>query len=542
MTRPRATRARLALAAVLLAVVAGVAAAVAVTGGPSEPAPATGAAAVVPADALAYVHLSTDGSRPAVKRALALAAQFPDLPLLAERLASRLRLIAPGGALSFAAGVRPWLGKEAAVALLNTAASTAAALVVLDVAHTAEAHAFLARAGIARAGAYRGVSLFGKPTGTELAFVSHYLVVGQDASVRAAIDVTNGRAPSLAANQAYQRAAATEPDGRVLDAYASAVGVRRLLIDRGGLLGALGVLLYNPALSGVALSLDATPPGAQLTIHTVLDPGLVQIGSRASAASFTPTLAGHLPASSTLALDVTDLARVAPRVLDAGATAGIAGGIGPLLSRLGAALRAQGVNVTQIEQLFSGETAIALAGGVGSGSNGGAPALVIVARTRNQAATVSELAQLEVPLAQLLSSVSSSANPGVIPSFTQRQIDGVTAHQLPIAPGLELDYAVFRGLVVVSTSLGGIGAVASTRDTLAASPAYRATLSARPSRVTSLLFLDFSQLLSLGEQTGLTRGAAFRALQADLAKVRAVGLVSTGGENDSTAELTLQIK
>ena len=70
------------------------------------------------------------------------------------------------------------------------------------------------------------------------------------------------------------------------------------------------------------------------------------------------------------------------------------------------------------------ETAIALAGGAGSGSNGGAPALVIVARTRNQAATASELAQLEVPLAQLLSSASSSANPGVIPSFTQRQIDG----------------------------------------------------------------------------------------------------------------------
>jgi hypothetical protein len=31
-----------------------------------------------------------------------------------------------------------------------------------------------------------------------------------------------------------------------------------------------------------------------------------------------------------------------------------------------------------------------------------------------------------------------------------------------------------------------------------------ATLASRPQRVTSLLFLDFSQLLSLGEQTGLT--------------------------------------
>ena len=121
-------------------------------------------------------------------------------------------------------------------------------------------------------------------------------------------------------------------------------------------------------------------------------------------------------------------------------------------------------------------------------------------------------------------------------------IDGVSAHQLSLGPGLELDYAVFRGLVVVSTSLSGIGEVADHPRSLASEPAYRATLQGRPNRVSSLLFLDFSQLLSLGEQTGLTRGAAFRALQADLAKVRAVGLASTSGENDSTAELTLQIQ
>jgi hypothetical protein len=540
----RAIRSRRALAAVVLAVLAaaGAAIAVAVSGGPSEPPPATGAAAVVPADALVYVHLSTDLSRPAVKRALALAARFGDLPLLAGRLADRLGVTGPGGALAFAAGVRPWLGKEAALALLDTGASRTATLIVLDVAHGGRARAFLAQAGISRVGAYRGVALFGGSRGTEFAFARHYLILGQDANVRAAIDVTNGGAPSLAGNQAYQRAAATEPDGRVLDIYASAVGVRRLLVERGGLLGGLGVLLSNPALSGVALSLDATAPGAQITIHTVLDPGLVQIGPRSSAAPFTPTLAGELPASSTLALDVPDLLRAAPRVLDAGATAGIAGAIGPLLSRLGAALRAQGVNVAQLERIFSGETAVALTGGVGGASNGAPPALVIVARTHDQAATASELAALEIPLAQLLSSASSSANPGVIPAFTQRQVDGVTAHQLPVAPGLELDYALFRGLVVVSTSLGGIGAVAATTHTLAGSPAYQATLSARPSKVTSLLFLNFSQLLSLGKQTGLIRGRAPTALRADLSRIRAVGLVSTGGENDSTAELTLQIQ
>jgi hypothetical protein len=73
------------------------------------------------------------------------------------------------------------------------------------------------------------------------------------------------------------------------------------------------------------------------------------------------------------------------------------------------------------------------------------------------------------------------------------------------------------------------------------STAYRATLSSHPQRVTSLLFLDFTQLLSLGEQTGLARSARLRALRADLDKIRAIGLDSTSGEADSTAELYLQI-
>jgi hypothetical protein len=144
-----------------------------------------------------------------------------------------------------------------------------------------------------------------------------------------------------------------------------------------------------------------------------------------------------------------------------------------------------------------------------------------------------------VPLAQLLANAGSST--GVEPAFTARTVDGVTVHRLPLASGFELDYAVFRGLVVISTSLDGIGAVASHAHTLAGDPGYRATLAGAPSRVTSLLFLEFSQLLSLAEQTGLTRGARFQALRSDLQKVGAVGLASTSGEADSTAELSLQI-
>jgi hypothetical protein len=59
--------------------------------------------------------------------------------------------------------------------------------------------------------------------------------------------------------------------------------------------------------------------------------------------------------------------------------------------------------------------------------------------------------------------------------------------------------------------------------------------------VTSLLFLDFSQLLSLGEQTGLVHGSFLRRLTPDLEQIRAAGASSTSGEADTTAELFLQI-
>ena len=48
-----------------------------VLNGLSQAGPDSGAAALVPADALAFVNVSTDAGRPEVKQALALAKAFP---------------------------------------------------------------------------------------------------------------------------------------------------------------------------------------------------------------------------------------------------------------------------------------------------------------------------------------------------------------------------------------------------------------------------------------------------------------------------------
>jgi hypothetical protein len=316
--------------------------------------------------------------------------------------------------------------------------------------------------------------------------------------------------------------------------------VRRLLVPQGGLIAAVGALLYQPTLTGVTLSLSAAPGGAKLRVHSTLDPNL-QPAAGPGTPQFTPTLDKVMPSGSLLLLDVTGLDRIASHMLQAGAAGGVVRGLGPLLSRLGSALQAEGVNVKSIESLFDGETAVAIGPATKGSKKGssGSPPLIIVTRTNHESATATQLASLEVPLSQLFPAPSSGS--GQVPQFADRLVNGVTAHQLSLAPGLELDYAVFRGLVVISTSLKGIGAVASHVRSLADQPSYSVALSSRPQQVSSLVFLDFNQLLSLAEQTGLFRGTRYRLLRPDLEKVRAVGLTSTRGEADSTAELFLQI-
>ena len=341
---------------------------------------------------------------------------------------------------------------------------------MLDVRDQAKAAAFVRAHGAIAAGSYRGTALLAYRTGLQLAFVSHYLVLGQDASVRAAIDVAGGRTSSLAASGVYQRAIAAEPPGRVLDAYASLAGVRRLLAPQGGVVGAIGSLLYQPALQGVALSLTPTAQGARMQIHSALDPSLTRLSPPATSV-FTPTLESVMPAGAILVFDVAGLDRVAPSVLNAGAAAGVAGGLGPLLSRLGTALTAEGVNVKQLTSIFHPETAAAIV------PHAGRPALVLVARTRNAAQTRTELASAEAPLEQLFTPTSSSG-PGKVPVFNDRAVDGITAHQLQLANGFELDYAVFRGLVVISTSLDGVAAIADRSHPLASDPGFRFALGA----------------------------------------------------------------
>ncbi len=145
--------------------------------------------------------------------------------------------------VDFATGIRPWLGKEAAFALLDTPAPRAPSLIVLDVA-TAPAQPFL-RAPARRPSASTTGSILGYRTGTELAFVKHYLVVGPDAS-RTRRDRRRNRTcrhspgPRLSAGG---RGRARRPRVRCVSRPPACAGAE----PRGGMIGAIAGLLAQPA-------------------------------------------------------------------------------------------------------------------------------------------------------------------------------------------------------------------------------------------------------------------------------------------------------
>jgi len=496
--------------------------------------PATGAAKFVPARVLAWVHVSTDQGRDGVQRALGLAKRFPSYGRVQRALLTRLASGAEP--VRYDRDLSPWLGKEIGLALLDTSGQTAGTLIVAAVADRGKADAYVRRAGQSSTIVYHGATIrrFGAVAST---ITGGYLLIGQESVLRGVIDSTHARrGRTLAADPTYRRAMRGLPNGRAADAFLTPGGVRRLLEPQGGPLGVAGVLLDQPALSGVGVALTAQGGDARLTVHSIRDARLAR-GRPATFGAFVPTLESAVPKNAMAYVGISGLDKAARRILSISAATGAAGARVQQLLRTRAQdfSRRTGVNVERdVLPLFRGEVALWLASSVPS------PYLTLIARTTDEAGTRAALGKLQAPLVQLFQ--PQTAQPGQAPTFDERDIGGgVQAFSLDLAPGVQINYAVFGGKLVISTNLEGVRAVRRAGGSLTGDSSYQATLAHRPKRVTSLVFLDFSQLLGLGERTGLNASRSYLSARNDLRRIRALGASTSGGETESTTELRLQI-
>lgn len=456
------------------------------SGGP----PAALATRLVPADALVYLHLSTDTGRSGTADAARLAKAFPSFER--ERRSIIRRLSAPGCPLP-ASALRD--GHEAALALVDTGGGTAGSLLYVDTGSDPKAPDRTCG-------------------GVQTTKLGRFLVIGQAQTLPIAKRLAAGKGRSLADAEGYRRTLAELPEDRVADAWASKDGVERLLAPQGGLLGAAGTLLDQPGLVATALAVTAAGAhGAKVELRT-----LRTAASIANAFTpFTPKIQDEVPASAFGMLAVQGLPGAATRLL------GIAGagtaGLGPLLARAGA-------DLAPLAGVFSGQVAVTVTAATP------APVLSLITRPADPAAAAKTLAAARPKVARLLAPTG-----GPVPEW---KVVG-DGFRLRPAAGIEIDYAVVRGLVVVSTRSSGIAAVRDRTRRLTDTAAWRGAVGEASKPVTSLGFLDFNQLLRLGEQTGLNDSRAYVAVQRDLQRLRSVGVRSSSAGDESTLELFLSL-
>jgi hypothetical protein len=340
--------------------------------------------------------------------------------------------------------------------------------------------------------------------------------VGPVAAVRAVIDRVSHHGPSLAGTRAYRDATESRRDGAAADVFAPAAGLHHLLDGRGGLAGLASGLLAGPQLEAVAAQAEPVEGGVSVTGHVVRTPG------GPARAQFAPGLEPRAPSDAAAFLDLPSV----------GAAAALVSRIGgaPLLAGLRDALPAEaGVELGDLLAPLKGEAAMTIEPG------DAAPVFTLAARTTDPGRTRTQLAMLQQPLARRL----GSAQP-----FQERDAaDGAPAFTLPVTPELQPSYGLDHGVVVASSTRAGLGQLQPARSSVASAPALAAVAPDQGEKVQALGLFAPRQLLSLGQQGGLT-ALVSPAARDDLSRIRSAGVAveeDASHPTDTTARLFLQI-
>ncbi len=526
-----AIRSRLTLGRLLIAVVAiaAVLALASVLQGADDGSPSDDAVRLVPGTAVVYVHLNSDRDSSQWKNGARLMGRFP--LLVRERNRLLRSLTGRGVPLDFEREVEPWLGDEAALALIPDRRATAHSLILLRVSDKDLARSFLERAiGKESRSSYRGIEL--RSYGAlATAFIGDFLAIGRPEYVRAAIDTGAGRELSLARLPAFRRAHAAVPDrDRLLFAYATRTGAKRVLAMQPGIGGRLVRLVDDPALLGVAGILSAEEDGARVDLASALDdtPAVLAAAARRP---FTPQLVNVVSEDALAYLGMLG----ADRVLNA--VARFAGGklpFTPELRQVRADLRRAGGlrALRQLEPLLKEEAALFVS------RSGAVPVVTLVVDDVDK----EEADQLLTELSRLLARLARRPpEAGRVPTLEPTRVAGVDALTLRIGPALELTYAIFDNRVVVATSPGGIRRVKLTRTRLTDNELFAPGMRGDFSRVSSVVFLDLEQLLALGEQAGLGQSSGYERLRSELGPVRAVTAIGRQSGATTSTEIFIEV-
>jgi hypothetical protein len=479
-----------------------------------DAAPDDGTARLVPPGALLYAHLSTSEKRTQDARLLALAGRFS---VVRERVPALAMALTPSaGGLDYERDVRPWLGEEVALAILDGGGTGPEPLLLAAVEDRTGAERALAELGAEPAGRHAGTPLLALPPRATAAFAGDHLAIGPAAAVKGAIDRAGGEdaPPSLADGRVFRRAAEGREGTASLELFATTAGLRRLLDGASGVAGIAGRLLLSPHLDGVHAQVAAEERGLRAQARILRAPGAGE------PAAFKPSLTGRVPRDSAgfLALPGVDaLAGLAER----------AGGAALLAGVEEALPTAAGIELEDLLAPLGEEAVLTVEAGEA------APVFTLAARTRDAASTRESLARVQGPVSERL-----GGGP-----FEQRELRGADAFTLRVTPELEPSYAVAKDAVVASTAGSGLEQLGDAKDPVTKDSSFGEVMPEGGEKVEALAFIDPRALLALGERTGLS-ALTSPAARDDLGRMGNAGAVVREDDNqptDTTAELFLEI-
>jgi hypothetical protein len=470
-------------------------------------------ARLVPPNALLYAHLSTSEARTQDAALQALASRFTTLRTQLPALA--MAFTPAAGELDFARDVRPWLGDDAALALIPDG-DASRPLLVASVRDSGKAVAALRRLGARSAGEHKGTQLLTMPPRTWAALAGEHLVVGPEDAVRGAIDRAAATGvPSLADGRAFRRAASDREGAASAEVFAPAAGLRRLLDGRTGIAGVLRQLAASPQLDGVAAQIAAEESGVRVSAR------VIRAGGATRRATFSPRLIDHAPDDAAAHLSLPGLAAAADLFSRAGGA--------DIVDSLREALpQAAGMELDDALEPFGGEAALTVTAGEQ------APVFSLASRTGDERRARDVLARVQEPVSAQLA--------GGTP-FAPRKLAGADAFTLDVTPELQPSYAMSDGTTVAATQPSGLGQLRHAKAPLEENSTFEQVKPAEGARVEALGFLDPRQLLALGERSGLP-ALGSPALRDDLRRIRSAAAAVVEDANhpsDTTAELYLEI-
>jgi hypothetical protein len=493
-------------------------------------APADHAIDLVPAGSYLYLHLDLDRGTDQFSRAQDLARKLPHFEAIAQGISQTLGLPAT---VILRGDVAPWIGDEAAFALVAAGAGAPRPLTLLAIGEQAGAQRLLSKLG-------RGKPQHRRYGGTPLRIYRNrlasaeqrgFLILGGVGAVKAAIDTARGKAGSLSDSDPAGEIRDSLPDSRLGDLYVSPGGITRLLARRGGLASQLDTFADFGASRGIAAALVAYDDGVELQLDSTLDVRKVRVAPSFFQAfsGFSPTLAGELASGTLLYVGFANPAETVRALLDQASAAAPA--IVAAFDRFERQVRSGGVDIEKgLLPALGGEAAAAVV------SARPVPYLSLVFDEVDEDRARLQMARLQSPIIAALKPEQT----GQASTFEEHKVGDTVMRTVRISPLVNLAYAIFDRKLVVATNPAGVRQAVEGDDDLGGSDAFKAATSAAPDRVSALVFLNLEALVRRAAPLGL--GQIVRGFSADVSKLGGLGLSVQSGEDELKTTLFLNIR